>query len=205
MSKNRQRTKQRQAQRRAQRLREQQQTGSTPGAPRPDGGAEEAAAGPGDGAAPEAAPAEPGAATRAGRAGEDAGFPAEQGGTVPTEVGVEEAADLAASAPPEDAGRSDTVVETPPPPQAADPDYDPEAAASRGSVAADADEPAAAHDRNRVVAFLIAVWAELQRVQWPNRQQVTTLTGVVIGFVIIMGAYLGALDAIISRLIQALL
>jgi preprotein translocase subunit SecE len=70
----------------------------------------------------------------------------------------------------------------------------------RGSVAADAHK-----DRSRVVQFLIAVWAELQRVQWPNRQALVTLTGVVLGFVLIAGGYLGLLDAIFSKLIQAIL
>jgi preprotein translocase subunit SecE len=60
-------------------------------------------------------------------------------------------------------------------------------------------------DRPRVVQFLIAVWAELQRVQWPNRQALTTLTGVVLGFVLIAGGYLGLLDAIFSRIIQEIL
>jgi preprotein translocase SecE subunit len=60
-------------------------------------------------------------------------------------------------------------------------------------------------DRSRVVQFLIAVWAELQRVQWPNRQALVTLTGVVLGFVLIAGGYLGLLDAIFSKLIQAIL
>jgi preprotein translocase SecE subunit len=60
-------------------------------------------------------------------------------------------------------------------------------------------------DRSRVVQFLIAVWAELQRVQWPNRQALVTLTGVVLGFVLIAGGYLGLLDAIFSELIQAIL
>jgi preprotein translocase subunit SecE len=59
--------------------------------------------------------------------------------------------------------------------------------------------------RSRVVQFLIAVWAELQRVQWPNRQALVTLTGVVLGFVLIAGGYLGLLDAIFSELIQAIL
>ena len=193
MAKNRQRAKQRQAQRRTQRLGE---GGSrTPGAPRGEREDGEVAGAPergGDGAS---APA---------------GFEADRGGTVPAQVGVEAGADLAASAPPEDAGRSDTVVETAPPPLAADPEDDPEAAAVGGREAeADsslaAEETPLGHDRNRVVAFLIAAWAELKRVQWPKRQQVTTLTGVVIGFVIIMGAYLGALDAIFSRLIQAII
>jgi preprotein translocase subunit SecE len=60
-------------------------------------------------------------------------------------------------------------------------------------------------DRSRVVQFLIASWAELKRVQWPNRQAVVTLTGVVLGFVLIAGGYLGLLDAIFSELIQAIL
>jgi preprotein translocase subunit SecE len=188
MAKNRQRAKQRQAQRRAQRLSE---GGSrAPGVPRPDGAGDGGASGDADGA---------------GDGARGRGFEAEQGGTVPAELGVE-AADLAASAPPEDVGRSDTVVESPPPPLAADEEEDPEAAAAAGRVAApDETEPAQAHDRGRVVAFLIAVWAELKRVQWPNRQQVTTLTGVVLAFVIIMGAYLGALDFLFSRLVQALI
>lgn len=60
-------------------------------------------------------------------------------------------------------------------------------------------------DRPRLVQFLVAVWAELQRVQWPDRQALTTLTGVVLGFVLIAGGYLGLLDAVASRVIQAIL
>jgi preprotein translocase SecE subunit len=60
-------------------------------------------------------------------------------------------------------------------------------------------------NRPRVVQFLVAVWAELQRVQWPNRQAMVTLTGVVLGFVLIAGGYLGLLDAVFSKLIQAIL
>jgi preprotein translocase subunit SecE len=67
------------------------------------------------------------------------------------------------------------------------------------------EEAARTRERSRVVQFLIAVWAELQRVQWPNRQALTTLTGVVLGFVLIAGGYLGLLDAIFSRIVQAIL
>jgi preprotein translocase SecE subunit len=70
----------------------------------------------------------------------------------------------------------------------------------RGAAAAEAHK-----DRPRVIQFLIAVWAELQRVQWPNRQALVTLTGVVLGFVLIAGGYLGLLDAIFNKLIQAIL
>src|SRR4051795_928485 len=66
-------------------------------------------------------------------------------------------------------------------------------------------EGASEHKRGRLVAFLVAVWAELQRVQWPDRRQLTQLTGVVLFFVLIVGAYLGGLDAIFSKLIQAIL
>jgi preprotein translocase subunit SecE len=66
-------------------------------------------------------------------------------------------------------------------------------------------ERAAAKERPRLVQFLIASWAELQRVQWPDRQTLTTLTGVTLGFVLVVGGYLGLLDAIFSKLIQAIL
>ena len=57
----------------------------------------------------------------------------------------------------------------------------------------------------KVWQFLQNVWAELQRVQWPDRKQVTTLTGVVLGFVLIAGGYLGLLDAIFSRVIDEII
>ena len=66
-------------------------------------------------------------------------------------------------------------------------------------------EPAEHHGRGRVIGFLIAVWAELQRVQWPNRSQLTSLTGITLAFCLVVGGYLGLLDAIFSRIIQAIL
>jgi preprotein translocase subunit SecE len=60
-------------------------------------------------------------------------------------------------------------------------------------------------EHGRVVGFLVAVWAELQRVQWPNRQQLTSLTGITLLFVLIVGGYLGLLDAIFSKLVSAIL
>ena len=41
--------------------------------------------------------------------------------------------------------------------------------------------------------------------QWPDRKTLTQLTGVVLVFVIIMGAYLGGLDAVFSELIKRIL
>lgn len=122
-------------------------------------------------------------------------------GIAPPGLEPEMGADLAASAPPEAIGRSDTAIDTDPPPQLADPELTPEAAASRGHLVDDRET----RRRGKVAAFLVAVWAELQRVQWPNRQAMTSLTAVVLGFVVLAGGYLGLLDAIFSRLIQALL
>jgi preprotein translocase SecE subunit len=50
--------------------------------------------------------------------------------------------------------------------------------------------------------FLKASWNELRRVQWPDRRQVGQGTAVVIGFVVVAGAYLGLLDAIWNPVIQ---
>ena len=114
---------------------------------------------------------------------------------------------LAVGAPPEEVGRSDGVLV-----DDSEVDLeDEEISQAEADVAEYAprgrrgDERAPAKDRPRLVQFLIAVWAELQRVQWPNRQALTTLTGIVLGFVLLAGGYLGLLDAIFSRLVNALL
>jgi preprotein translocase SecE subunit len=57
----------------------------------------------------------------------------------------------------------------------------------------------------KVLNFLKACWAELQRVQWPDRRTLTQLTGIVLFFCVLAGAYLGLLDAVFSKLIQAIL
>ena len=121
-----------------------------------------------------------------------------------------EAVELYSGAPPEDTGRSDTVVEHPPPvPEFDGDDEDLEEAidasdgAERRRARQAVHEPR--HHRNRLIAFLIAVWAELQRVEWPDRQTLTMLTGVVLLFVVVMGAYLGLLDAIFSKVIDKIL
>jgi preprotein translocase subunit SecE len=111
-----------------------------------------------------------------------------------------EQADLEVGAPPEDVGRSDrTLREDPPAPSF---ETDDETLAERQRPERESPD---GQKRGRLAAFLVAVWAELQRVQWPDRRQLTQLTGVVLFFVIIVGAYLGGLDAVFSKLIQAIL
>jgi preprotein translocase subunit SecE len=58
---------------------------------------------------------------------------------------------------------------------------------------------------NRIFAFFRASWAELQRVQWPDRRQVTQATAVVLGFVAIAGAYLGLADFVAKEIVEFIL
>ncbi len=58
---------------------------------------------------------------------------------------------------------------------------------------------------NRAVGFLRASWAELQRVQWPDRRQVSQATAVVVGFVAIAGAYLGLADYVAKEIVEFIL
>jgi preprotein translocase subunit SecE len=58
---------------------------------------------------------------------------------------------------------------------------------------------------NRAIGFVRASWAELQRVQWPDRRQVTQATAVVLGFVAIAGAYLGLADFVAKEVVEFIL
>ena len=57
----------------------------------------------------------------------------------------------------------------------------------------------------RFVNFLRASWAELQRVQWPDRRQVGQATAVVLGFVVFAGAYLGFADYVAQQIVDLIL
>jgi preprotein translocase subunit SecE len=57
----------------------------------------------------------------------------------------------------------------------------------------------------RAIAFLRASWAELQRVQWPNRAQTTQATAVVLGFVAVAGIYFGIADYVAKEIVEAIL
>ena len=85
------------------------------------------------------------------------------------------------------------------------------APARRGRHAAAETESAhhpATHKRSppaRFIAFLKASWAELQRVQWPDRRQVAQATAVVLGFVVVAGLYLGLADRVAQELVDLIL
>ena len=76
-----------------------------------------------------------------------------------------------------------------------------------GGGGGDAERPSGAPLRggNRALGFLSASWAELQRVQWPDRRQVSQATAVVLGFVAIAGAYLGLADYVAKELVEFIL
>ena len=59
--------------------------------------------------------------------------------------------------------------------------------------------------RGAVLGFLLSCWAELKRVQWPDRDTLVQASAVTFIFVAVMAAYLGALDAAFNWFIQQLL
>jgi preprotein translocase SecE subunit len=132
---------------------------------------------------------------------------------------LEESVDLEVGAPPQDLGSPEFAArhEEPPAPDFEVDDeelFEGEGAGPppprgprgvRGSGGAAEPGQPLPRERGRLLEFLKAVWAELQRVQWPDRKTLTQLTGVVLFFVLIVGIYLGALDAIFSKLINSIL
>jgi preprotein translocase subunit SecE len=62
-------------------------------------------------------------------------------------------------------------------------------------------------DRQRggVLGFLASCWAELKKVQWPDRDTLVQATAVTIIFVTVAAAYLGALDALFNLLVKQIL
>jgi preprotein translocase subunit SecE len=97
-----------------------------------------------------------------------------------------------------------------------DDDADEDAALEREAVAAGgrhgavapsprAEAPTTRSGPARFLAFLRASWAELQRVQWPDRRQVAQATAVVIGFVIIAGVYLGVADRVAQEIVDLII
>jgi preprotein translocase SecE subunit len=68
-------------------------------------------------------------------------------------------------------------------------------------------EPAEREERRRgaVLSFLISCWAELKRVQWPDRETLIQASAVTLLFIAVAAAYLGALDAFFNWLVKLVL
>jgi preprotein translocase SecE subunit len=83
----------------------------------------------------------------------------------------------------------------------------PRAGRGRGNGAVSPEQASGAPVRggNRAIGFLRASWAELHRVQWPDRRHVFQATAVVLGFVAIAGAYLGLADYVAKEVVEFIL
>ena len=49
-----------------------------------------------------------------------------------------------------------------------------------------------------MLAYFQGVWDELRKVQWPNREELLRMTGIVIATVILFGVLIGGTDYILS-------
>jgi preprotein translocase subunit SecE len=65
----------------------------------------------------------------------------------------------------------------------------------------------AAQQRQRggVIGFLLSCWAELKKVQWPDRDTLVQATAVTLIFVAVAATYLGLLDYVFSELVKKIL
>jgi preprotein translocase SecE subunit len=66
-------------------------------------------------------------------------------------------------------------------------------------------QASAERQRGGVIGFLVSCWAELKKVQWPDRETLIQATAVTVLFVVVAAAYLGALDAFFNFLIKQIL
>ena len=63
----------------------------------------------------------------------------------------------------------------------------------------------AERQRGGVFGFFASCWAELKRVQWPDRDTLVQASAVTFIFVAVMAAYLGSLDALFNFLVKQIL
>ena len=118
------------------------------------------------------------------------------------------------------AGASEQELETPDAPKPSRSERRAEAKAARESEQRKRDEQkrreqeqlakkqkqaSAERQRGGVIGFLLSCWAELKKVQWPDRDTLIQATAVTIIFVAVAAAYLGALDALFNFLIKQIL
>jgi preprotein translocase SecE subunit len=66
-------------------------------------------------------------------------------------------------------------------------------------------QAAAERSRGGVIGFLVSCWAELKKVQWPDRDTLVQATAVTIVFVAVAATYLGLLDFVFNELVKQIL
>ena len=57
----------------------------------------------------------------------------------------------------------------------------------------------------RSLNFLQEVWAELKKVYWPSRKEVTAATLVVVTVVVVISVFLGVMDLGLTQVVQIVL
>ena len=65
--------------------------------------------------------------------------------------------------------------------------------------------PVEKRQRGGVLGFFASCWAELKRVQWPDRETLIQASAITLVFITIMAAYLGVLDAAFNWLVQRII
>ena len=66
-------------------------------------------------------------------------------------------------------------------------------------------QAAAERTRGGAIGFIASCWAELKKVQWPDRDTLVQATAVTIVFVAVAATYLGLLDLVFNELIKQIL
>jgi preprotein translocase subunit SecE len=66
-------------------------------------------------------------------------------------------------------------------------------------------QAAAERSRGGVIGFFVSCWAELKKVQWPDRDTLVQATAVTIIFVAVAATYLGVLDFAFNYLVKQIL
>jgi preprotein translocase SecE subunit len=66
-------------------------------------------------------------------------------------------------------------------------------------------EEAPERQRGAITGFIASCWAELRRVQWPDRETLIQASAITLVFIGIMAVYLGVLDAIFNWVVQRVL
>jgi len=57
----------------------------------------------------------------------------------------------------------------------------------------------------RIRRYLASVRTEVQRVSWPSRREVVTFTILIFLMVVVLGIYLGLVDAVLQQLLRLLI
>lgn len=75
----------------------------------------------------------------------------------------------------------------------------------REQLAKQQKKASAERQRGGLIGFLLSCWAELKKVQWPDRETLIQATAVTILFVAAMAAFLGACDTLFNFLVKQIL